>query len=1266
MDTKNNDVTPADGDLNKNIRELHKVHEPYFTRLTPLELMAMKVDKLWPVQRGDKFDYELAMVGDDKKEKKYVSIKKLIDEGYVNRKPMEIDSPWKGDQIEFESSEVIAAKGYVAIKRTEANGVFKYKLIKETDGTFDTMDCEELRACGLAHYAEERNAPEEKKIKCLPWAEHPIEFEPLDKILKNGYVEIKQIRISSAQKYFIIRADGVGLTKDYKWLVNEGLAHFTEKREDTSKPTLPKTTGVGSAKTNKNPKINSAEKPFIDIQNTDNSPQSKPEVVQATATGDANPPANTAKRRGSFYDGEYEEWSNGVRKLDGGNELPVKATTEKAPDKPKAEPTEKETTETKSTEKKTASKETKAKSKPADVDSGASDTNAVEIAVKAPKTGASETEQTEKAPTGAESVKKSPVRHTPPKPLQSDKKPPKKEADLAFKFYSVLKNEDADPFLYSDEDGGLLVVADGLGGSGSYVHPLNFEDKRKLSQEELIKYVLDEYNKKKHSDPDFADYLEKWLAPMVDDKEDTSALWASRVVISRFIFALREESAKFDDLTDATTRKELVKFIRKGLDKTASQYKLKTPQSYLLLPTTLAAIKYKVGDDDIFDDKKIDGDTAVKNKSDGKKVTCDVVWAGDSRCYVLKPDGMKLLSKDDEDSSKAITNLFYVQQPNEKIINTKLNHKRFTFDTPIILMAVSDGVFDPYEPHDNLGVEAVMLETIKNSQSDTDGASIEKLKNSLEEHFDKIKADDTTVAFVALGFKDYKDMVSKFAKRRTEVLKKDKKYRENINGLEIFGKPKEEFDKYVRERTLTKIETVASKFVEVYANTYDKPESPDKPKQYDFAFTDGIKGVIDGVVKNQKGAFDGRIKQKKENAAQDIKAYILSNAEKVEKDILKDKIEFADKKQQKPFEALKDTAQKYIALRNAVEALESTTQKYVDSEGKVKGINQRILDASLAGDAALKKIFDIQKANETEVADIETIWGGEKSGSSPKPIGVGKKKFVQLSLPQKTEAFEANLTQTLETCKTELNELKAAHKALNAAKTDLPGAEEERNAAKAAFEKAVEVFSDIKGAKKEPNAGKISGAENEPNKAKAAFEKAIEVFSDIKGAKKEPNKAEAEFAKAVEVFSDIKGAKKERDTAKVAFESAVTGFMALPILEDKTYDKLFKKPFSATYKLGELSAVFKLAEDGNAIDECGRALIDAFKSDGKYVEKLIEALATNYSKTSSVIDNSGYNAARMREFREYYKQRLDESDTVNQFKKELDEFESAYEELIND
>ena len=40
---------------------------------------------------------------------------------------------------------------------------------------------------------------------------------------------------------------------------------------------------------------------------------------------------------------------------------------------------------------------------------------------------------------------------------------------LSFDFYSVLKNEDAPPFVGSD----FLVAADGLGGAGSNVHVID-------------------------------------------------------------------------------------------------------------------------------------------------------------------------------------------------------------------------------------------------------------------------------------------------------------------------------------------------------------------------------------------------------------------------------------------------------------------------------------------------------------------------------------------------------------------------------------------------------------------------------------------------------------------------------------------------------------------------------------------------------------------------------------------------------------------------
>ena len=93
---------------------------------------------------------------------------------------------------------------------------------------------------------------------------------------------------------------------------------------------------------------------------------------------------------------------------------------------------------------------------------------------------------------------------------------------LDFRFYSVLKNEDANPYVGR----GVIAVADGLGGSGSAVHMLRPEQYETLRQA-LYQTVLpwDDWR----DDPSQCAYFKDLFDPMTDGKPDTSALWASRI-----------------------------------------------------------------------------------------------------------------------------------------------------------------------------------------------------------------------------------------------------------------------------------------------------------------------------------------------------------------------------------------------------------------------------------------------------------------------------------------------------------------------------------------------------------------------------------------------------------------------------------------------------------------------------------------------------------------------------------------------------------------
>ena len=458
---------------------------------------------------------------------------------------------------------------------------------------------------------------------------------------------------------------------------------------------------------------------------------------------------------------------------------------------------------------------------------------------------------------------------------------------LGFKFYSVLKNEDADPFTID----GLMVVADGLGGAGSVVHELDKwrykESYAKNFKHDMLRTAIPEYNEQSHQY--LKPYIDDWFKPMIDAEPDTSALWASRIAIARFVFAITEEPKFLQGLADEDIRKEICKFVIKGLDKTVDVFKLK-PGKYdnqKLLPTTLTALSYM---------------------DDGDDLLVEAAWAGDSRCYVLMPDGLKQLTVDDEDEAEAITNLFYTadkhnQRPYKPAI---LRYRKYRFNKPCILIAVSDGVFDPYAPHDNLGVEAVLLEKLLECKSS------EELSEALKVHYDKVHGDDATMIFEPFGFDSYQHMKDVFTPRAQKVMDVWSKYHKMRSTLAIIDSPEAADDIVgkITSRTADKLETIAQLLAEAYSS-----------KKKDFVLDTIGTAVIESTQERLRQEFESNKKERQREALQKIEEYILQNYAVVTKSILRKKVDFSQAKVLgKSFEAISQSASDLDYAQKAYDA----------------------------------------------------------------------------------------------------------------------------------------------------------------------------------------------------------------------------------------------------------------------------------------------------------------------------------------------------------
>lgn len=342
---------------------------------------------------------------------------------------------------------------------------------------------------------------------------------------------------------------------------------------------------------------------------------------------------------------------------------------------------------------------------------------------------------------------------------------------ILFRFYSALKSEDADPYAAN----GILAVADGLGGAGSAVLPVDRKRYPHL-RAEILSSAFGEMSG--DSLLRLSGYLARLTAPMEDDIPDTSALWASRIAIGRFIYALMGRSGYKPDLSDAETRAYISSFVYKGLRRTAEHFMLSRGKysGQLLLPTTVACIRY---------DEQEDG------------VVAEAVWAGDSRCYALTAEGLKRLSEDDEDASGAITNLFHAEHD-----GAVLHYRRVRLPKPCALFVASDGVFDPYDPYDGPGVENTLLGAIAASSSE------DALAERLTKYYDGVHADDASMAFAAFGFDDYAAMRTFFAPRAAETSGLWQLLCDKALLLEISRQTQEEATGYVRSRTRDKLPAI--------------------------------------------------------------------------------------------------------------------------------------------------------------------------------------------------------------------------------------------------------------------------------------------------------------------------------------------------------------------------------------------------------------------------------------------------------------------------
>jgi serine/threonine protein phosphatase PrpC len=296
----------------------------------------------------------------------------------------------------------------------------------------------------------------------------------------------------------------------------------------------------------------------------------------------------------------------------------------------------------------------------------------------------------------------------PPDPVLSPWLIPSPADDrLAFSFNLAKidgQGEDADPILHDSRDLGLLAVFDGMGGAGG-------------------------------------------TAYATDDGPRTGAYLASRAardVVDRRMLDLLPSS---DEVTGPGIAAELHDSIRDALRQVLAG--LRAPRSRLrskllrALPTTMAL-------------------AAVHRPEPGTdRWRCQVLWAGDSRVYLLRPDtGAAQLTLDDiRDRGDALANLTQdsvVSNAMSADTEFTVNHRCIELSTPFLLIAATDGCFGYLSTP--MHFEGLLLSTMMNAP-DQHGWS-----QDLQTQITAISGDDASMAVLGIGA-DHQGFRALFADR---------------------------------------------------------------------------------------------------------------------------------------------------------------------------------------------------------------------------------------------------------------------------------------------------------------------------------------------------------------------------------------------------------------------------------------------------------------------------------------------------------------------
>jgi serine/threonine protein phosphatase PrpC len=227
-----------------------------------------------------------------------------------------------------------------------------------------------------------------------------------------------------------------------------------------------------------------------------------------------------------------------------------------------------------------------------------------------------------------------------------------------------------------------------------------------------------------------------------EEEKKASAYWASLFTkqITEALFADNSfNTQNFVAELQEQLKKDLKEKIRK-LEKTPPKFKGNLANRRL--PTTIAGLYF-----DLIENKLL------------------IFWAGDSRCYLLNPNGLVQLTKDDiVTNSDALENLIN-DAPLSNFVNADtdfvINQYIMQLEQPCLLITATDGCFGYLESPAHF--EYLMLKNLVNS------FNIDHWKADFVNTLKQIAADDISLSLLAIGYNDFEKMKIDFQNRFIEL-----------------------------------------------------------------------------------------------------------------------------------------------------------------------------------------------------------------------------------------------------------------------------------------------------------------------------------------------------------------------------------------------------------------------------------------------------------------------------------------------------------------